>query len=169
MAQANRATAHSVENRPPFLDHTIADFAQTLSADLLVHLDGEEKPTEKWIFREAVRPYVTDEIYRRRKQAFAAPFRWKKGGPLYSRLSALITRENVEKLGFADWNQCETMVDQCYDDENEELFRKSIWLAQIISIGLQFDMETWVAEEALDGPVNEKANGHANGQTKACQ
>lgn len=110
---------------------------------MLVHLGGEEMPTEKFIFREAVKPFVTDEVYRRRKQAFAAPFRWKKGGPLYARLSSLITRENVEKLGFAEWDKCEEMVELCFNNEDEMLFRKCIWLAQIISIGLQFEMQTW--------------------------
>ncbi|KAM0717758.1 hypothetical protein Q7P37_006090 [Cladosporium fusiforme] len=153
--------AHSVESRPPFLDHVVAEFAQTLPVDMLVHLDGEQVPTEKNIFREAVRPYVTDEIYRRRKQAFAAPFRWKKGGPLYDRLSSLITRENVQQLGFADWEQCRSMVDRCFDEENEDLFRKSIWLAQIISIGLQFKMPTWI--EGQSELPNGKINGHANG------
>lgn len=131
--------------------------------DLLVHLDGEQAPTEKWLFREAVRPYITDEVYRRRKQAFAAPFRWKKGGPLYDLLSSLLSQENVQNLGFADWEFCEGMVDRCYDEENEPLFRQCIWLAQIISMGLQFRMPTWSPSRSVNGEVKEKANGHANG------
>ncbi|GAB7333640.1 hypothetical protein MBLNU13_g05201t2 [Cladosporium sp. NU13] len=73
--------AHSVESRPPLLDHVAARLAQNFSPDTLVYLVGDQKHTEKWTFREAVKPYVTDEIYRRRKQAFAAPFRWKKADP----------------------------------------------------------------------------------------
>jgi asparagine synthase (glutamine-hydrolysing) len=145
----NCTSAHSVESRPPFLDHVVAELAQTFSADTLVHLVGDEKPTEKWIFREAVKPYVTDEIYRRRKQAFAAPFRWKKGGPLHSKLMALISQENVEKLGFADWKWCENVVEKCYANGDELLFRKALWLAQIISLGLQFDIPTWTSDEGL--------------------
>lgn len=114
-----------------------------------MHLAGNEKPTEKWIFREAVKPYVTDEIYRRRKQAFAAPFRWKKGGPLHSKLLSLISRENVEKLGFADWSVCEDLVENCFADGDELLFRKALWLAQIISFGLQFDIQTWKSDKGL--------------------
>jgi asparagine synthase (glutamine-hydrolysing) len=145
----NCIPAHSVESRPPFLDHVVAELAQTFSADTLVHLVGNEKPTEKWIFREAVRPYVTDEIYRRRKQAFAAPFRWKKGGPLHSKLLSLISRKNVERLGFADWKRCEGIVEKCYTDGDELLFRKVLWLAQIISLGLQFDIQPWTSNEGL--------------------
>jgi asparagine synthase (glutamine-hydrolysing) len=108
-----------------------------------VHVVGDQKPTEKWIFREAVKPYVTQEIYGRRKQAFAAPFRWKKGGPLHSKLLSLISRGNVERLGFADWSWCEDIVERCYSDGDELLFRKILWLAQIISLGLQFDIQTY--------------------------
>jgi asparagine synthase (glutamine-hydrolysing) len=108
-----------------------------------VHLVGDQQPTEKWIFREAVQPYVTHEVYRRRKQAFAAPFRWKKGGPLYLKLQSLISRENAERLGFADWTWCEGIVDRCYANGDELLFRKALWLAQIISLGLQFKIQTW--------------------------
>jgi asparagine synthetase B (glutamine-hydrolysing) len=43
--------AHGVESRPPFLDHVLADFASTLPMDLLVHLDGQNVPVEKWLFR----------------------------------------------------------------------------------------------------------------------
>lgn len=124
--------------------------------DPLVHVEGDQRPTEKWIFREAVKPYVTDEVYRRRKQPFAAPFRWKKGGPLYAKLSSLITRENVENLGFAVWDQCGSLLDKCYEEEDQSLFRKMIWLAQIISIGLQFDVQTWTSaliEPKMDDQV----------------
>jgi asparagine synthase (glutamine-hydrolysing) len=108
-----------------------------------VHLVGEDKPTEKWIFREAVKPYVSPEIYERRKQAFAAPFRWEKGGPMHSKLLSLMSRENVERLGFAEWSWCENIIEKCYADADESLFRKILWLAQIISLSLQFDIQTY--------------------------
>lgn len=135
--------AHGVESRPPFLDHIVAEFAYTLSADMLVHLEVGKPPKEKWIFREAVKPFVTEEVYKKRKQAFAAPFKWKVGGALYHKLSSLITKEKVEHLGFAEWEMCKDIVDRAFRDKDQLLFRKVIWLAQIISIGVQFGVQPW--------------------------
>lgn len=42
------------------------------------------------------------------------------------------------------------MVEKCFADGDELLFRKALWLAQIISFGLQFDIQTWTSEK---GPV----------------
>ena len=107
--------AHGVESRPPFLDHVVAEFASTLPVDMLVHLSNDEMPVEKWIFREAVKPFVTEEVYQRRKHAFAAPFRWAKHGLLYNKLASLVSRENVEQLGFVDWDKCKDILDRSFD------------------------------------------------------
>lgn len=143
--------AHGVESRPPFLDHVLAEFAQTLSADMLVHLEVDKAPIEKWLFREAVKPFVTEEVYRKRKHAFAAPFKWKVGGPLYKKLTSLISRENIERLGFADWEKCKDIVDRSFCERDQLVFRKVIWLAQIISIGLQFGVQPWRKEALMNG------------------
>ncbi|EIM84292.1 uncharacterized protein STEHIDRAFT_170025 [Stereum hirsutum FP-91666 SS1] len=91
--------AHSIEGRPPFLDHTLVEYVDSLPPSVKVrpHLnlnlpegpigpyDSDQPPnsnsnsnskwsfTEKWILREAVRPYVTEEIYMRPKVQFNAP------------------------------------------------------------------------------------------------
>lgn len=145
--------AHSVESRPPFLDHIVSEFASSLPVDVLVHLKGEDAPIEKWIFREAVKPYVTEEVYARRKHAFRAPFRWKKDGPLYRKLTSLISREHIDQLGFVDWKKCHDIVDRSFEGD-QLLFRQAIWLAQLISIGLQFGVQPWKPEgEAVEQPV----------------
>ena len=52
----------------PFLDHHVFEYARTLPAHLLIHND-----VEKYILREAARPYITDEVYNRPKHPFTAP------------------------------------------------------------------------------------------------
>ena len=135
--------AHGVESRPPFLDHVLADFASTLPVDLLVRLDGQKPPVEKWLFRQAAVPYITQEVYERRKHAFAAPFKWKKGGPLHQKLCSLINRKNLVHLGFVDCDRAEDILRRSFDEQDQLLFRKALWLAQIISIGIQFGVKTW--------------------------
>lgn len=59
----------SVEGRLPFLDHRLFEFAASLPIDYKI----KNGITEKYILRQAVRPYVTDVVYRRQKHPFQAP------------------------------------------------------------------------------------------------
>lgn len=59
--------------------------------------------TEKFILREAARPFVTDEIYKKRKHPYSAPRRYGLGGPLHRLMRRLVSEENVEGLEFLDW------------------------------------------------------------------
>ena len=139
--------AHGVESRPPLLDHVLAEFASTLPVDLLVHLDGRKAPVEKWLFRQAAAPYLTQEVYERRKYAFAAPFKWKIGGPLHQKLCSLINRKNLLHLGFVDCDRAEDILRRSFDEQDQLLFRKTLWLAQIVSMGMQFGVRTWTPSE----------------------
>jgi asparagine synthase (glutamine-hydrolysing) len=60
--------AHGIEQRLPFLDHELFGFARSIPSGLLMR-DGREK----WILREAVRPFVTDRVYEGRKRPFVGP------------------------------------------------------------------------------------------------
>jgi asparagine synthase (glutamine-hydrolysing) len=60
--------AHSVEGRVPFLDHLLVGVVRALPGSLKIR--GR---TEKYLLREAVRPFVTDAVYRRQKSVFWSP------------------------------------------------------------------------------------------------
>lgn len=60
--------AHSVEGRVPFLDHKVVERVVQLPVSLKIR-----GLTEKYVLREAVRPYITDTVYRRQKHPFLAP------------------------------------------------------------------------------------------------
>lgn len=60
--------AHALEARSPLLDHELMEFAASIPADLKVR--GGQK---KWIFREALRGWLPDEILDRPKQGFSIP------------------------------------------------------------------------------------------------
>jgi asparagine synthase (glutamine-hydrolysing) len=68
---------------------------------------GKWNLTEKWILRQAVKPFITEEIYLRKKVPFNPPPRPSAapGGlvPLQVHLKARITQVSVERLGFFDW------------------------------------------------------------------
>lgn len=60
--------AHSIEGRPPFLDHPLAEFCARLPVHQKIHLDRE-----KHLLREAARDLIPQRIYDRQKQPFMAP------------------------------------------------------------------------------------------------
>ncbi|KAI8633861.1 asparagine synthase [Xylariaceae sp. FL1651] len=116
--------AHSIEGRPPFLDHTLAELVGRMPPSVKMHYGpdatgpqtgettgwwnrdadaGASKFWEKWILREAAKPFITEELYARRKHPYTAPVVWPKGGPLHQLFSRLLTKENVEAVGFLDW------------------------------------------------------------------
>lgn len=60
--------AHSVESRPAFLDHHVAEFARMLPPELRI-----KGNIEKWILREAMQGVLPEVLYKREKFAFMAP------------------------------------------------------------------------------------------------
>jgi asparagine synthase (glutamine-hydrolysing) len=60
--------AHSIEGRLPMLDHALVELVAGLPADHKIR-DG----VAKYVLREAVRPYVTQTVFQRRKHPFVSP------------------------------------------------------------------------------------------------
>jgi len=76
LTKVDRMTmAHSIEARPPLLDHHIVEFAATVPSRLRLR-DG----TTKYLFKQAMRGILPDEIIDRPKQGFAVPLHaWFRG------------------------------------------------------------------------------------------
>ena len=60
--------AHAVEIRIPFLDHKVFELVRELPVSLLIR-----EAREKYILREAARPFLTETVYHRPKHPFLAP------------------------------------------------------------------------------------------------
>ncbi|KAJ5215068.1 glutamine-hydrolyzing asparagine synthase [Penicillium chermesinum] len=146
--------AHSVEARTPYLDHHLTEYINRLppSAKLrytaeTASASGELGPiwtkssvalqslNEKWILREAVRPYILDELYRRKKHPFLAPTRWGKDGPLYRKLKALLTRDAVEVLGFVSWTAIQEAMEIAWGEyADTKAFRLLLYCGAWVTI-----------------------------------
>lgn len=86
--------AHSLEVRPPFLDHRIVEFAATLPEEFKVR--GE---TLKFLLRELMKDKLPPSVLSRGKQGFDIPaHRWFRG-PLRPMLEETLCRGNVEATG----------------------------------------------------------------------
>ncbi|KAI9661454.1 MAG: hypothetical protein M1831_002976 [Alyxoria varia] len=171
--------ANSVEGRPPFLDHALTEYVNQLPPSVKVKHTGDEwdekmqckRPdlTEKWVLREAVKPFVTTEMYERRKWPFTAPCTYDRGGPVHRMMEGLVTRENVEGLGFLEWEAQEKLLEEAFpkpvvDGEEEEEEEKEdpmkgmkkmkatrllIMTCQFIVFGQAFGVKTASPEDVL--------------------
>src|SRR5690606_22480782 len=59
---------NSMEARPPFLDHHLAEYAATLPPSMRI-----KGRVEKYVLREAMKGLLPDTLYKREKFAFMAP------------------------------------------------------------------------------------------------
>jgi asparagine synthase (glutamine-hydrolysing) len=76
LTKVDRMTmAHSLEARPPLLDHKLVEFAATIPARYRLH-----GGTTKYLFKQAMRGVLPDSIIDRQKHGFAVPIaRWFRG------------------------------------------------------------------------------------------
>ncbi|AEO65524.1 uncharacterized protein THITE_2112611 [Thermothielavioides terrestris NRRL 8126] len=150
--------AHSIEARPPFLDHVLSEYANGLPPSVKLAYTPERENearsgglpwengnvladlfTEKWILREAGKPFITQELYERKKQPYVAPNRWPKDGPLDKKMREICTREAVERLGFVDYEHVKAAMDTAFgDDADRGSFRLLLAVAAWVTISERF-------------------------------
>ncbi|KAI4197332.1 MAG: hypothetical protein LQ350_006001 [Teloschistes chrysophthalmus] len=131
--------SHSVEGRVPFLDHNLMEYVNNLPPSIKLRYDPEtDSVTEKWILRQASRPFITDELYTRKKHPYTAPVVFAVGGPMHQLMTKLITQENVEALGFVDWNGTKDQVEKAFSTQDQVMLRSAFGIAQWIVLGKRF-------------------------------
>ncbi|KAH8836454.1 hypothetical protein MCOR27_008920 [Pyricularia oryzae] len=126
--------AHGIEARTPFLDHHLTQYVNRLPPSVKMHYEGplssdrvdqsgtgdsfwwqkdlkttRDMFSEKWILRQAAKPFISQELYERKKHAFCAPLSWPRDGPICRMLEDLLTERAVTALGFVDWQ----VVEEC--------------------------------------------------------
>ncbi len=99
--------AHSLEVRPPFLDHRIVEFAGTLPARLKI----KGKKT-KFIMRELLRAKLPASILQRRKEGLDIPAHDWLRGPLKPLLLDALGPESVKHVGLFSPAAVKTLVDR---------------------------------------------------------
>lgn len=173
--------AHSIEARPPFLDHKLAEYVAGLPPSVKVSFcprrqDNDDEAdggppaakqsswwgslleglsedqgqklagwelTEKWILREATRPFITRELYERRKHPYSAPLAWPRGGPIHVMLGKLLTDEAVATLGFVDPGAVKRALEMGFGDQADaRSFRTLLIVASWVVIGQRFGVKT---------------------------
>ncbi|KAF2729487.1 adenine nucleotide alpha hydrolases-like protein [Polyplosphaeria fusca] len=134
--------AHSIEGRQPFLDHQLTEYINAIPPSLKLKWEASTQSfNEKWILKEAAKPFITDELYNRRKHPFTAPVRWKANGPLYKFFAKTVTRENVERVGFLAWGRCKNLLEEGIVMGDAQKVRKLYMVAQLVILSQRFKVK----------------------------
>jgi asparagine synthase (glutamine-hydrolysing) len=136
--------AHSIEARTPFLDHPLTEYVNHLPPSAKLRWDPEARTfTEKWVLREASKPFITKELYERKKHPYSAPTTWPKGGHLNKLLDKLISEENIKQLGFVDWERCKGLTNKAFGENGDPgAMRYAIVVAEWVVLGQRFGVAT---------------------------
>ena len=99
--------AHSVEGRLPFLDHHVVEAVAKMPVSMKIN-----GMTEKWVLREAVRPLITDTVYRRQKHPFMSPpATVQQGGKLFTMLQDTLRSASLDGPGIYDRRKVVKLLD----------------------------------------------------------
>ena len=99
--------AHSLEVRPPFLDHRLVEFAGSLPAHLKIG-GGQTK----FVMRELLKTKLPPAILSRRKEGLDIPAHEWLRGPLRPLLLAALGADSVQNAGLFDPASVQRLVDR---------------------------------------------------------
>ncbi len=119
--------AHSIEGRTPFLDHDLVERVNHMPVHMKI-----QGITEKYVLREAARPYLTDTVYKRQKHPFVSPP--VLGGRFLQVLQDTLRTPSFASVPFFDAKAVATLLDRLPQiSEAEERFFTSWTLLQSLS------------------------------------
>jgi asparagine synthase (glutamine-hydrolysing) len=108
LTKVDRASmAHALEVRVPILDHPLVEWMSGLPPEF--KLRGGEG---KYLFKQAMQPYLSNDLLYRRKQGFAVPVAAWFRGPLRERMQAQVLGTRMADSGLFDMDYLRTLVDQ---------------------------------------------------------
>jgi asparagine synthase (glutamine-hydrolysing) len=153
LTKVDRMTmAHSLEARPPLLDHTLVERVFQLGSSLKLSPDG----TQKAIFKKAVADLLPAEILSRPKRGFAVPIvEWFRGA-LKAPMQELLGDRRFVERGWLDDGVVHAIVDEHLDGRRDHalpiwsLMTLELWARQFLD-GAQPAMESPREEEAVNG------------------
>ena len=99
--------AHSVEGRLPLLDHEVVRLVTQMP--IAMKINGM---TEKFVLREAAKPFITDTVYRRQKHPFLSPpSTLQTDGGLHGLIQDTLRGPALERTGLYDRAKVLSLLD----------------------------------------------------------
>ncbi len=140
--------ANSMEARPAFLDHHLAEYAVTIPPEVRIR-DG----VEKWVLREAMVNVLPRELYERKKFAFMAPPAHTdpiKRAAIQEMIDHWLTPERVQTLNVLDAGRLKQFVDEAWQETDGTVARRN---DIVMNHSLQLHMLQGQYVEGLPLPV----------------
>jgi asparagine synthase (glutamine-hydrolysing) len=102
---------HSLEVRPPFLDHEVAGWLHALPAQYKIDAHGQ-----KLLLKTAFAHMLPDTIFTRRKQGFEVPvLQWLRTG-LREELLDLCNPDTISRQGIFNYSDLQLLLNQLYSN-----------------------------------------------------
>ncbi len=125
--------ANSMESRPAFLDHHVAESTTQIPPTVRIRED-----VEKWVLREAMKNLLPEVLYKREKFAFMAPpghTEIKKQQAVDRLIQDQLNPNEVERTGIFDKKRIQTFVDEYKrDTDSVSLTRKDALLNHLLCL-----------------------------------
>jgi asparagine synthase (glutamine-hydrolysing) len=100
--------AHSIEGRVPFLDHQVVECVGRAPVSLKIR-----GMTEKYLLREAAKPFITETVYRRQKHPFLSPpVTTVPGERFHEMMQDTLRGSALTSLPFYDQSKIIALLDQ---------------------------------------------------------
>ena len=134
--------ANSMESRPAFLDHHVAEVAREIPPNLRI-----KGNIEKWVLREAMKEILPEVLYKREKFAFMAPPGHKddkKRNALRSLIEKYMSDDIVREVNVFDVKKLHNFMDEYHEDKDPvSLVRKDALINHILGLHIiyrEFDL-----------------------------
>ncbi len=153
LTKVDRMTmAHSLEARPPLLDHTLVERVFAMPSALKLTADG----AQKHVFKRAVADLLPDDILKRPKRGFGVPIvKWLRGA-LREPALELLSDKRMRERGWLDPQAVGTIVDEHMTGRRDHAL--SIWSLMTLELWARRFLDQ--SQPALDGAAEpELAHG----------
>ena len=142
--------AHSLEVRPPLLDHRIVEFAASLPENLKIH-----GGSQKVVLRELMKGKLPSSILNRKKVGFDVPAHDWFRGVLRPLLYDTLTPAAVRASGIFDYSSVQSLI----RDHTERRANVGYHLWGLLTLFLW--MRRWGIEAAIPAPSSQMAPADA--------
>ena len=109
------AMSVGLENRSPFLDHRVAEFAFRLPLEMKINKDSNInffKYSGKILLKSILNKYIPKELFNRPKTGFAMPIDSWLRGPLKNWANDLLDPLLIKEQGFFDYKSIRFLWDE---------------------------------------------------------
>jgi len=149
--------ASSVEVRVPFLDRHFVEFvAWNVKPEW--KLKGKWRPVTKYIFREAMRPLLPEEVLQQPKAGFAAPIDHWLARDLRPMVDDLLSESQIRRRGLFRSEVVRKYVSEHrrgVDDWSMQIWQLltlEIWMQQFLDVGARSSAQPIASRRRIDVP-----------------